>query len=171
LLAGKLEILRQILKVCPVSRTQAPGCPQDPLRTGSQPQTVIRDNVSRSPIPGSPDLYKMEDRKCLRLINGALAGVLKIDTEIASEFYIRVHSSRDRHCRIYRYKYVSGRVQVEVSKARSKSTTANNRCFRYSGGRSSSNASPEKQYKTRVGEPKALRPADLEVARTPAHHD
>jgi hypothetical protein len=91
-------------------------------------------------------------------------GVLKIDTEIASVLYIRVHSSRDRHCCIY--KYISGRDQVEVSKTRSKSTTANNLCFRYSGGRSSSNASPEKQYKTRVGEPKALRPPDLEVART-----
>jgi hypothetical protein len=91
-------------------------------------------------------------------------------TEIASVLYIRVHSSRDRHCCIYRYKYISGRDQVDVSKARSKSTTANNLCFRYSGGRSSSNASPEKQYKTRVGEPKALRPPDLEVARTPAHH-
>jgi hypothetical protein len=96
-------------------------------------------------------------------------GVLKIDTEIASVLFIRVHSSRDRQCCIYRYKYISGRDQVEVSKARSKSTPANNLCFRYSGGRSSSNASPEKQYKTRVGEPKALRPPDLEVARTPAH--
>jgi hypothetical protein len=74
-------------------------------------------------------------------------GVLKIDTEMASALYIRVHSSRDRHCCIYRYKYISGRDQVEVSKTRSKSTTANNLCFRYSGGRSSSNASPEKQYK------------------------
>jgi hypothetical protein len=96
-------------------------------------------------------------------------GVLKIDTEIASVLYIRMHSSRDRHCCIYRYKCISGRDQVEVSKARSKSRTANNLCLRYSGGRSSSNASPEKQYKTRVGEPKALRPPDLEVARTPAH--
>jgi hypothetical protein len=95
-------------------------------------------------------------------------GVLKIDTEIASVLYIRVHSSEDRHCcmYIYIYKYISGRDQIEVSKARSKSTTANNLCFRYSGGRSSSNVSPEKQYKTRVGEPKALRPPDLEVART-----
>jgi hypothetical protein len=75
-------------------------------------------------------------------------GVLKIDTEIASVLYKGVHSSRDRHCCIYRYKYISGRDQVEVSQARSKSTTANNLCFRYSGGRSSSNASPEKQYKT-----------------------
>jgi hypothetical protein len=29
-------------------------------------------------------------------------GVLKIATEIASVLYIRVHSSRDRHCCIYR---------------------------------------------------------------------
>jgi hypothetical protein len=98
-------------------------------------------------------------------------GVLKIDSEIASVLYIGVHPSRDRHCCIYRYKYISGRDQVEVSKARSKSTTANNLCLRYSGGRSISNASPEKQYKTRVGEPKTLQPPDLEVARTPAHHD
>jgi hypothetical protein len=40
-------------------------------------------------------------------------GVLKIDTEIASVLYIRVHSSRDRHWCIYRYKYISGRDQVE----------------------------------------------------------
>jgi hypothetical protein len=97
-------------------------------------------------------------------------GVLKIDTEITSVLYIVVDSSRDRHWCVYRYKYISGRDQVEVSKARSKSTTANNLCFRYSGGRSSSNASLEKQYKTRVGEPKALRYPDLEVARQPAHH-
>jgi hypothetical protein len=96
-------------------------------------------------------------------------GVLKIDTEIASVLYIRVHSSRDRHCCIYRYKYISGRDLVEVSKARSKSTTANNLCFRYSGGRSSSNASPEKHYKTRVGEPEALRPPDLEVEECVEH--
>jgi hypothetical protein len=35
-------------------------------------------------------------------------GVLKIDTEITSVLYIRVPSSRDRHCCIYRYKYISG---------------------------------------------------------------
>jgi hypothetical protein len=108
-------------------------------------------------------IFKIEtEMTCYR----QYTGVLKIDTEIASVLYIRVHSSRDRHCCIYIYKYISGRNQVEVSKARSKSTTANNLCFRYSGGRSSSNASPEKQYKTRVGEPKALRPPDQEVART-----
>jgi hypothetical protein len=100
--------------------------------------------------------------KCFKLYRG----VLKIDREIVSVLYLRVHSSRDRHRCIYRYKHISGQDQVEVSKARSKSTTANNLCFRYSGGRSSSNASPEKQYKTRVGAPKALRPPDLEVART-----
>jgi hypothetical protein len=96
-------------------------------------------------------------------------GVLKFDKEITSVLYIVVHSSRDRHCCLYIYNYTSGRDQVEVSKARSKSTTATNLCFRYSGERSSSNASLEKQYKTRVGEPKAHRPPDLEVARTPAH--
>jgi hypothetical protein len=96
-------------------------------------------------------------------------GVLKIDTETASVLYIRVHSSRDRHCCIYRDKYISGRDQVEVSKARSKSTTANNICFRYIGGRSGNDTSLEKRYKARVGEPKALRPPDPEVARTPAH--
>jgi hypothetical protein len=53
-------------------------------------------------------------------------GVLKIDTEIMSVLYVIVHSSRDWHCCIYRYKYISGPVQVEISKARSKSTTANN---------------------------------------------
>jgi hypothetical protein len=48
-------------------------------------------------------------------------GVLKIDTVIESVLYIRVHSSQDRHCciYIYIYKYISGRDQVEVSKARS----------------------------------------------------
>jgi hypothetical protein len=109
--------------------------------------------------------YSSTEMKCFK----EYRSVLKIDTEIASVLYIRVHSSRDRHCCIRRYNYISGRDQVEVSKTRSKSTTANNLCFRYSGGRSSSNASPEKQYKTRVGEPKALRPPDLEVARTSAH--
>jgi hypothetical protein len=37
--------------------------------------------------------------------------------------------------------------------------------FQYRGGRSVSDALLEKQYKTRMGEPKALRPPDLEVAR------
>jgi hypothetical protein len=63
--------------------------------------------------------------------------------------------------------YISGRDQVELSKARSKSTTANNLCFRYSGGRSICHASLEKQYKTRVGEPKALRPPDLKWLERP----
>jgi hypothetical protein len=53
--------------------------------------------------------------------------------------------------------------------AGSNSTTAETLCFRYSGGQSSSDALLEKQYKTRVGEPKASRPTDMEVAGTPAH--
>jgi hypothetical protein len=49
-------------------------------------------------------------------------GVLKIDTEIASVLYIRVQSSRGRHCCICRYQYISGRDQVDVTKMRSNST-------------------------------------------------
>jgi hypothetical protein len=109
-------------------------------------QTVHRHFQNRAEMtccrPYTGVLKIDTEMKCFKQYRG----VLKIDTEIASVLCIRVHSSRDRHCCIYRYKYISGRDQVEVSKARSKSTTANNLCFRYSGGRSISNASPEKQY-------------------------
>jgi hypothetical protein len=93
------------------------------------PPRPERKRSDRSSPKASPDhSIGRSDGRCVQRAGTYSARA----DEIASVLYIRVHSSRNRHCCIYRYKYISGRDQVEVSKARSKSTTTNNLCFRYS---------------------------------------
>jgi hypothetical protein len=139
--------------ISPVSsRANRPAHVEDDALTrrgGTNSTLALSKSIPKPCYKQHKGIFKIDtEMTCYRQYTGVLnidtemkcfkqyRGVLKIDTEIASVLYIRVHASRDRHCCIYRDKYISERDQVEVSKARSKSTTANNLCFRYSGGRS-----------------------------------
>jgi hypothetical protein len=147
-----------LLRVPPVSNSTLALSKSIPEPCYKQYTGIFKINTEMTCYRRYTSVLKIDtEMKCFKLYRG----VLKIDTEIASVLYIRVHSSRDRHFCIYIYIYISGRDQVEVSKARSKSTTANTLCFGYTRGRSSSNASLENSIKPRVGEPKALQPPDL----------